>query len=358
VSARPDLIVVGAGISALASAFWLAEAGLKPLVVASPDIPDLLPQLDLSLALPWNRPRVLTQLEARGVTLMRELIIRLAQETGVDLELGHRDLLMLGAAGESSSSSCPLDSTDISEGPISSFEPQLVQGQERARCLHRRASVRSDRLIRALALALASRGVEILTHQRVKRLEVTGNIVLGVELNNHELLFADATVLAADQASAALLYDSGLEAIAGGSRLAPALQFVPSSTALGCAVIEPSILLAPREEGCLVAMSNLDPSQRAPLRLNELRLQVHRCLPGLGRHDLQRRGVMPVPGTVLKASIGSYPGVRGLWINTGHDALGPLIAPAAAEFLTEQLSGGPAVADLEPTFSRSMQPSC
>lgn len=377
-SARHDLIVVGAGVSALTSALWLFECGLKPIVIPGPERSDLLPQLDLSLALPWRRSDVLNQLELRGLTLMPELITRLALETGVDLALVPRDLLLLQANDEADLNSEMVESLGMTRGPIGAFEPQLAEGFQDAWCLPARAAVRADQLARALGLALTRRGVEILGHRSVRRLDVAGNIVLGVELDNGEFVAGDATVLAADQSSNACLQDSGLETLTGDGELVPALLFNPSSAALGCAAVEPSITMAPREDGRLVAIANPEPGresnptsnrestqdsirqpdQPGPLSRDQLRREVYRRLPGLGRHDLERSASLPNPGAVSKASVGAYPGIRGLWMNVGHDAFGPMTAPAAAEFLREQLAGGPGVADLEPVFSPPMQPSC
>lgn len=357
-SARPDLIVVGAGISGLATALWLLESGLKPLVIPAPGVPDLLPPLDLSLALPWRRPGVLNQLERRGMALLPELMIRLAQDTGVDLALERRNLLVVSPIAGGELDRQAAEWKGLAQGPVATFEPQLSDGHQPAWCLPDRPTVRSDRLARALSLALTQRGVDILGHRTVRRLEVTGNIVLGVELNNREFIAADATVLATDCASAAMLHDSGLEAVEEGARLAPALEFAPSSAALACAVVEPAMLMTPRADGRLVAMSTLDSAGSAALTPNELRRRVHSRLPGLGRHDLEHSGRLPAPGSVRQAAVGAYPGVRGLWLNLGHAAFGPVMAPAAAEFLSEQLAGGPAVEELEPVFSLSMQPSC
>ena len=357
-SARPDLIVVGAGISGLASALWLFESGLKPIVIPAPELPDLLPPLDLSLALPWHRSGVLNQLERRGMVLLPELMTRLAQDTGVDLVLEHRNLLVVSPIVGGEADRQTPEWKALVQGPVASFEPQFSEGYQPVWCLPDRPTVRSDRLARALSLALTRRGVDILGHRSAKRLEVTGNIVRGVELNNREFIAAEATVMASDCACTAILHESGLETIVGGARLAPALQFAPSSAALTCALVEPSMLLAPRADGRLVALSNLGAVESEILTLNELRRRVHSRLPGLGRHDLEQSGRLQVPDSVRQASVGAYPGVRGLWLNMGHAAFGPIMAPAAAEFLSEQLAGGAAVDELEPVFSPSMQPSC
>lgn len=357
-TARVDLIVIGAGISGLATALWLFQSGLKPAVIPGPRMNDLLSPLDLSLALPWRQHRVVNQLEVRGMTLMRELLTHLSQATGVDLPMEGRDLLVPAAIVERELPLQAADSMELVQGPAATFDPQLAEGHEQIWCLPGRAEVRSDRLMRALHLDLMRRGVDIFENRSVRRLEVSGNIVLGVEMNDREFIAADATILATDQASAAILKDSGLEAIEGGADLMPALQFAPSSASLRCALIESAFLMAPRADGRLVASSHFDSTQTEALPLDELCGQVYRRLPGLGRHDLEQSGRLPTPGSVRKVSVGAYPGVRGLWLNLGHEALGPVIAPAAAEFLTEQLAGGRAVDAIKPTLSRSLQPSC
>ncbi len=350
-SARADFIVVGAGVSGLFTALSLFEAGLQPVVIPAPQRHHLLPQLDTSLLPPWQRSRVLNQLEARALQLLPELTTRLALETGVDLSLETQPLVALESAMDDAPAWGAAHPGELLAGSLVDFEPQMAEGQRAAVCLPARHSLRSDRLARALSLALIRRGVEIRTRSAVKRLDVAGNIVLGVVLVDDAQLRADATVLAADQSSGPLLHASGLEIIAGAAILAPALQFAPSSTALRGAVVDAAMRLVPHQDGRLIAISNLESDQRAMLAAGQLRQRVHACLPGLGRHDLELYGRLAVPSPELRATVGAYPGVRGLWLNIGHDPFGPIIAPAAAEFLSEQLAGGPAVRELAASFS-------
>ncbi len=353
-----DLIVIGHGLSALASALWLSESGLKPLVVPVREQSGLLPAPDLSAALPWRLPPVMAALERRGQALMTELGTRLAQETGVDVPSRDVDLLLPPTLVDAEALASLPGAATPRRGVLADFEPQLAEGQRSTACLPGRRLIRCDRLARALRLALASRGVTVLAPALARRLAVSGNIVLGVELDDGVFLGADATVLAADLESDRLLYESGLEELAGGAPKVPALQFAPTSAALRCAVVDSAMMLLPQGNGKILAASAVGPGSTSQLTSDELRLAVHRRLPGLGRHDLECRGQLAIPGAGSRASIGPYPGVRGLWLNLGQAPFGPLLAPAAAEFLAEQLAGGPAVAGLEPTFSPSMQPSC
>ena len=362
---RPDLIVVGAGVTGLFTALSLSEAGLRPTVVPAPGVAELLPQLDSALLPSWRWPSVFRRLQSRALQILPTQINHLAQETGVDLALGKVSLLELGHANVADQPLLQPDTPsghdrppDLERGHVADFEPQLALGQRSAIRERDCPVLRVDRLTRALTVALRVRDVQIQTHSAVKRLDVAGNIVLGVELADGSTCRAEATIVAGDQASAALVYGSGLERYAGQSRLAPALQFAPSSAALECAIVEPSLLLMPRLDGRLVAISNIDANARVLTPPMQLRRLVHSLVPGLGRHDLERNGRLAVPNSQAHASIGAYPGVRGLWLNTGHDAFGPIIASAAAEFLSEQLSGGPAVRELAVTLSPSMQPSC
>jgi glycine/D-amino acid oxidase-like deaminating enzyme len=350
VSARPDLLVVGAGLTGLFTALFLKEAGLEPLLVPTRYAADFLPPLDDALLPPWQRPRVIGQLEARSLQLLPARLTELSQDTGVDLALSRRDLVALSGRRAGGSVWGESHPGELVSGALADFEPQLAEGHRSALCCRGRRSLRVDRLERALRLALLRQGVRVHERSAAARLDVAGNIVLGVELESGEGLRAEATVLAADQATGKLLYDSGLVSISGLAEPGQALQFAPSSARLQIVVADDSLLLAPRLDGRLVALG-LPGGSDEPSNPEGLRHRVHGLLPGLGRHDLELIGHLPVPHPGLRASIGAYPGVRGFWVNTGHDPFGPLIAPAAAEFLAEQLSGGPAVRELAVTFS-------
>jgi len=358
VNSEADLIVVGQGLSALTSALWLHESGLKSLLVPAREQPDLSPMPDLTTMLPWRVSPMMTALERRGLALVSDLSTRLALEIGVDIAPGAVSMLAVTSLLDDRASDSSSEADELRHGLISDFESQLAEGYQPIVCLPRQPAIRSERMARALDLSLANRGVQRQLRAPAERLIVTGNVVRGVELEDGSILQADATVLAADQASARLLYESGLEGLAGEAIAVPALEFAPSTTALGCALIAPEMMLMPQGGGTILALSALEPGSTCPMTIEQLRSNAHRRLPGLGRHDLKGWGQRPLPGPGSRASIGAYPGIRGLWINTGHDAFGPLFAPAAAEFLAEQLAGGPPVAELQPTFSPSMQPSC
>jgi len=351
VSIRPDLLVVGAGLTGLFTALFLKEAGLEPLIVPTRPVPDLLPQLDDALLPPWQRPKMIARLEARSLQLLPGRLTELSQETGVDLALARRHLVALNGRRAGGTAWGETRPGKLQAGTLADFEPQLADGHRPALCGLGRRSLRVDRLERALRLALLRRGIHVHERSAAARLDVAGNIVLGVELESGDSLRAEATVLAADQATGKLLYDSGLVPISGLAALGPALQFAPSSARLEAVVADDSLLLAPRLDGRLVALG-LPGASGEPPSPERLRQRVQGLLPGLGRHDLELIGRLAVPRSGLEASIGAYPGVRGFWLNTGHDPFGPLIAPAAAEFLVEQLSGGPAVRELAVTFSQ------
>jgi glycine/D-amino acid oxidase-like deaminating enzyme len=351
VSARPDLLVIGAGLTGLFTALFLKESGLEPLIVPTRPVSELLPALDDALLPPWQRPKVIARLEARSLRLLPGRLTALSQETGVDLALAGRDLVALNGRRAGGSAWGKTHPDDLQTGALADFEPQLADGNRSALCCRGRRSLRVDRLERALRLALLRRGVRVHERSAAARLEVAGNIVFGVELESGDGLRAEATVLAADQASGQLLFDSGLVPISGLAATGPALQFAPSSARLETVVADDALLLAPRLDGRLVALGLAERSNE-PTSPERLRQRVQDLLPGLGRHDLELIGRLPVPEPHLKASIGAYPGMRGFWLNVGHDPFGPLIAPAAAEFLAEQLSGGPAVRELAVTFSQ------
>ncbi|AKS42678.1 FAD-dependent oxidoreductase [Wenzhouxiangella marina] len=343
---QPDLIVVGADASGLLSALALLDVGLMPQVVALRDAPDRLPPIDDSPLPPWFRPPLIEQLEMRAAQLLPELVSRLGQSTGVDLAIARRDLLVEGEADRSAADWLAHTHLHWSTGPIADVDSHLAQGSLTAVCVHQRLVLRQDRLERALRAELQQRGVELVSEAAVRRLDVAGNIVLGVELDDGRWLGADAVLVAAGAAGSRLIHDSGLERLEGEAAFAPGLLFAPSSTSLAASVWMDEFWLSPRLDGRLLAGTAIEADGQPRLDSRALRERVHARLPGLGRHDLQLRGETLALSANARAAIGAYPGVRGLWINAGHEAFGPILAIAAAEFLAEQLDGAAPVREL------------
>ncbi|MFU8832768.1 MAG: NAD(P)/FAD-dependent oxidoreductase [Wenzhouxiangella sp.] len=343
---RADIVIVGDGIVGLTTALALTERGHQVLVVEGPASGERSPAEGfVSPVPPWRHPELVQRLIARSREMLPELVTALGQATGVDCGFQKHGLLLtgdqLGGGREW------LEKSDLrwQWGPVAGFEPSLSGGEQPALLIEDISQIRSDRLERALALTLSQRGVPVLVGRAVSRLQVAGNIVLGVELADGRRVDADTVVLAAGAMTNPLLFDSGLQPIQIDPASAPWLMFNPASQLITHAINTGDCCLIPGADGRILASSLLeDEGQGAD---DDFLTRIANWLPALSRFDLESRwvGARPDPGRQLPA-IGAYPQLRGLWINSGHLRSGLGIAPAAAELLAEEMNGGPIISEL------------
>ncbi len=355
---RADVIVVGTGITSLLTALKLHESGLQPLLISSETDYSEFPLPDMAILPPWQSGEWVDRLEKRSAELLPELVTGLGQATGVDCAINQVDLVIAGGPDEKATAWLTASDRRWREGTLAEFDHSLAMGQLPGLLIKDRIALCQQRLVRALSLYLRQSGVEIIDHDPVRRLDIAGNIVLGAELISGVVRRAEATVVAAAGRTGDLLFDSGLERIEGAGRRSAALVFAPTVAALRVLVWTEELWLLPLSDDRLLAGLVARNPSADNLNTATLLERVYHWLPGLGRHDLQQRGQLDTVGAHSRPSIGCYPGVRGLWINSHHEVYGPLVALAAAEFLVEQLAGGPAVAALAVRVVRnSMQHS-
>jgi glycine oxidase len=343
---RADIVIVGDGVAGLSTALGLSEQGYQVLVIDGPAASEPSHAEGIFSPLPpWRHPELVRRLIDRSRQLLPGLVASLGQATGVDCEYHKYGLLLTGEQVESGRTWLGNSNLDWQRGPVAGFEPGLSGGDQQALLIEDISQLRNSRLKRALALALAQAGVPILAGRPVARLQVAGNIVLGVELVDGRLIGADTVVLAAAARTNSLLFDSGLQPVQIDPINSPWLMFSPANQLITHVINTGDCCLVPHSDGRILASSLLNEESADPL--DDLLTRVANWLPALSRFDLEAKwfGPRPDPGMRLPA-IGAYPQVRGLWINAGHFRCGLGIAPAAAELLVEQLNGGPIVSDL------------
>lgn len=347
---RADLVVVGAGPVGLSTAFALAESGLSCLVVpALPADREPLVPAGVEMTAPavaWRQGHLLNRLQERSRRLWVDWMVRLAQETGVDLGYSRVGLLVIGDAADSA----PDENLAGWETVMPArCEPRLSCSEIHGLFNVQFSQVRHDRLIHSLRLALRSRAIEVLDEHYATALEVTGNVVPNLVLDGGEQVVADAFILAAEAENAALLYESGLDGLDLPIPQAHHLLFNPGSRLLSHVVCSDDLVLVPQPDGRLLAIDT-GPEDRYGSEdeaLDVLLTCVANRLPALSRFDLQRHWLAPLPGpSGGRPMLGLYPHLRNLWINAGHYRNGLDISPAMAELLAEHLQGGPGFPEL------------
>jgi glycine oxidase len=345
-----DILVVGDGVVGLTTALALVEIGCRPQVVAAGPTNRISasPEDGLIAPLPpWDFPELVNRMRARADELLPELVAKVGQATGVDCELRKRGLMLTGAQAAEGRSWLTERSMAFRHGTVSEFEPGLPLGESEAIVLEHISDVRHARLTRALDIALPLRGVLVESHCHVGRLDVAGNIVLGVHLANGRYISTDAVVLAAGADTNRLLFDSGLDPVRIDPPDAPQLLFNPDNRLISHMINVGEGYLVPRNDGRILVGSLAGEEAFGYEALEALMIQAGNWLPALSRYDLEAQAVAPRPGPAGgMPALGAYPQVRGLWINGGHFRCGLGIAPAAAELLAEQMTGGTVVRDL------------
>jgi glycine oxidase len=340
---RAEIIVVGSGLTGLTTAHALQRAGHRVMVINAGDEGDA----GVAAVPPWQLPDVLENMARYTCDLLPELVVELGQATGVDCEIHESALLLVAEAMEEAGEWLKHHQHEYAHGPVADFEPGLAFADRNAlqvRIAHR---VRPSRLARALAFALPQTNVSIIRDSSVRRLDVAGNIVLGVELADGRRYRAEAVVMAAGARTNPLLFDSGLERLTVDPHRTTHLLFNPGQRLISQVVHGGDCCLAPLADGRLMAVDLTAGQECEKTAIEDLYARVSNWLPALSRFDLENIGLGPKPGleTGLPA-IGAYPQMRGLWVNAGHLRRGLEISLAAGELLADQMNGAAPVSEL------------
>lgn len=342
---RAEIIVIGAGLAGLAAAHALLQAGYRSMVIEAGNEGDGA----LAALPPWTLPECLDAMNRHAEAMLPDLVVRLGQATGVDCELHRSGLLLIGDDTDEGARWLQDHEREFKRGPVADFESGLSGADRDALLVHIPHRVRASRLERALAMALPQWRVPVIKGRPVSRLDVAGNIVVGVELADGRCIASEAVVLASGAMTNPLLFDSGLEPLAVDPNQAAYLLFSPGQQLISQVINTGDCCLAPLADGRLLAVDLAgEPSQEA---MGRLRQRVGNWLPALSDTDLENSGFGPKPGleTGLPA-IGAYPQVRGLWINAGHRRRGLDISLAAGEVLADQMTGSAPVPELACRF--------
>jgi D-amino-acid dehydrogenase len=210
--------------------------------------------------------------------------------------------------------------------------------------LHYRDSSFADpgRFIAALAERVAGYGVEIRAETEVRRLVVSGGSCRGVELREGTIIEAPRVVLAAGAWTSALAKDAGVPLpMQAGKGYHMDLIRTAARPSTASVLAETFVAVTPLGAGLRLAgtveLGGLDLAMNTE-RLARLRQGAAEYIRGLDEAVVKSTwcGLRPMTADGLPI-VGWAPGVRGLFVATGHAMMGFLLGPLTGRLAAEMI---------------------
>ncbi|MFN3594676.1 MAG: glycine oxidase ThiO [Thiobacillaceae bacterium] len=349
----PDVLVVGAGVSGLATALRLTDAGRRVTVLDRGPVARESTWAGagiLSLLLPWDYPEAVNVLAVRGRRLWPEWIERLQALTGLDAEYRVSGMLVADAGHTAQARAWGERYGRRVEAPPEGLRqgaPHLADSL----WLPEVAQVRNPRLARLLESAVRTLGVEILPETAVTGFDVRQGKLHAVETSAGRLACGQ-TVICAGAWSRDLLGPLAL-----GMNIRPVrgqiLLLSGPAGLLPCIVYRGGRYLVPRADGHVLVGSTLEEAgfnksttAEAGQALLAFALETW---PALRAAAVERQWAGLRPGSPGNLPvIAQHPEVENLFLNAGHFRYGLTMAPAAAELITALVLGNRPAIDPSP----------
>lgn len=323
-----DVIVIGAGVIGLSTAFELLRAGLRVTVLergavgpggASWAGGGILAPLEPDAVGPSALP-----LLRDSLAVYAEWCAALHEASGIDPEYLVSGLRILPPgdlpAWKALAASCAIRAEDGEAGALLQL-PGVAQ-------------VRSPRLLRALARAVRAAGGQILEGVPVQALQRSGEAMTVMTVSGPHR--AARVVLAAGAWSAQLAPSAGVRPMRGEMLLLDA-----RSGELASIVLRAGQYLIPRKDGGIVAGSTLEDigfeNQPSTQGRDRILSAVHEMAPWLAQREVLAHWSGLRPGAQSAPQVGWSPDQPRLFLNCGHYRLGITLAPGSARAAARQI---------------------
>jgi len=347
---KREIIIVGGGAIGLLSAYLLANADQRVVLLESGDTGTEASWAGggiVSPLYPWRYSPAVTALAHWSQDFYPGFAESLRAQTGVDPEVHETGLYWLDLEDEEEAQAWaaaqrrPLQRVAMEQ--VHAAVPVLGEGFSRAVFMPGVANVRNPRLLRALREALA----RMSNVRVVERCPVTGFVreggrILGVQTAQGDMR-AERVVLAAGAWSGELLATLGL-ALPVKPMKGQMILFKCAEDFLPSMVLAKRRYAIPRKDGHVLVGSTLEdvgfdktPTEDA---LGSLRATAVELLPALADAEVVRHWAGLRPGSPEGIPyIGEVPGFDGLWLNCGHFRNGLVLAPASCQLLADLMLG-------------------
>ena len=346
-----DVIIAGAGISGMLSAWYLSEAGLKVTLMDQAE-----PGRESSWAgggiisplYPWRYPAAVNHLAKWSQQHFATLVAELQQQTGIDPEYLSSGLLMPSLSeaeyqqAKTWAATYPAKLQELDSPQLNRVQAGLNVPPGHHLFLPEVCQVRNPRLLQALLAALKQRGVAILPHHPVSRPIREAGRVVGVEVNG-ELHRASTVVLCVGAWTAQLIDGPAIQPVRG-----QMLLFQADPRLLQRILLTEDTYLIPRRDGKILAGSTMeyvgfDKSTTNNAR-EDLFQRATQRLPALVNCPVIHHWAGLRPGSTDGIpTISPVPGIEGLFINAGQFRNGVVTSPASARLLSDLVLNKPPI---------------
>ena len=361
-SSMSDIVIVGGGVIGLATAYCLAEAGVRATVLEQRGVGGQASGASAGIVEPLPGDSPLTALARASRDLFRAWAPALRDETGIDIQFIRTGSLRLAfdeadaatfrAAARHISTALDEPAEWLDRAALRAAEPAVNPAARGALRYPDAYNVYSPRYVAALAAACRLRGVTIREGIIATGLRHEGERATAVETSAGPAPCGQVLVAAGAWSALAAGWFGLRLPVAPDRGQIMALQ--PHGRPLRHVVHGGPGYAVPKADGLIVVgATHEDAGFDARVTVEGLAFLVDLArllVPALADASLAHvwAGLRPALATGPTPVIGPIPGWRNAWLAAGHGAWGITLSPGTGQLLAQALLGRPTAQPLDP----------
>ncbi len=363
-----DCLIIGGGAIGMLTALELASNGLKVSLLersATGQEASWAGGGILSPLYPWRYQDAVTQLSHWSQQHFPDFLQQLLENTQIDPEYVRNGFLVLGTEEEEQAQqwakqhAYSLETVDAQQ--VAELEPRLeAQNITAGLYFPDIGQVRNPRLVKALRQAVDHSSIELIEYTEAQHLLMDKGRIQGVQTPNGKL-HAEHVIVAAGAWSARLLKELG-ETIDVTPVRGQMLMYRATPGFIKRIVLAQNRYIIPRQDGRILVGSTLEKvgfnkitTQQA---LQDLQHTACTLMPELNQFRVEKHWAGLRPGSPNSTPyIGEYPGIHGLYLNTGHFRNGIVLSLASARLICDLIMQRSPIVDPTPYGLDAPRPS-